>query len=58
MGSGSIRRCGLVGIGVALLEELCHYVGRALRALRLQLLPLWKKLSYWLLAKVRLLLEM
>ena len=26
MGSGSIRRCGL-GVGVALLEELCHCGG-------------------------------
>jgi hypothetical protein len=25
-GSGTIRRCGLVGVGVALLEEVCHYV--------------------------------
>ena len=23
-GSGTIRRCGLVGVGVALLEEVCH----------------------------------
>ena len=22
--SGTIRRCGLVGVGVALLEEVCH----------------------------------
>jgi hypothetical protein len=22
--SGTIRRCGLVGVGVALLEEACH----------------------------------
>jgi hypothetical protein len=27
MGSGSIKRCGLVGVGVALLGELCHYGG-------------------------------
>jgi hypothetical protein len=25
--SGTIRRCGLVGGGVALLEELCHCRG-------------------------------
>jgi hypothetical protein len=25
MGSGTIRRCGLVGEGVALLEEVCHW---------------------------------
>ena len=23
-GSGTIKRCGLVGVGVALLEEVCH----------------------------------
>ena len=23
-GSGTIRRCGLVGVGVALLEEVCY----------------------------------
>ena len=27
-GSGTIRRCGLVGVGVALLEEVCHCGGR------------------------------
>jgi hypothetical protein len=25
-GSGTIRRCGLVGVGVALLKEVCHCV--------------------------------
>ena len=25
---GIIRRCGLTGVGVALLEEVHHYVGR------------------------------
>jgi hypothetical protein len=24
-GSGTIWRCGLIGIGVALLEKVCHY---------------------------------
>jgi hypothetical protein len=24
LGSGTIRRCCLVGVGVALLEEVCH----------------------------------
>lgn len=28
MGSGTIRGCGLVKIGVALLEEVCYHVGR------------------------------
>ena len=27
MGSETIRRCGLVGVGVAFLEEVCHCVG-------------------------------
>jgi hypothetical protein len=27
VGSGTIRRCGLIGGGVALLEEVFHYVG-------------------------------
>jgi hypothetical protein len=26
-GSGTIRRQGLVGVDVALLEEVCHFVG-------------------------------
>ena len=26
-GSGTIRKCDLVGVGVALLEEVCHCVG-------------------------------
>jgi hypothetical protein len=24
LGSGTIRRCGLLGVGVAFLEEVCH----------------------------------
>jgi hypothetical protein len=28
MGSGTIRRCGFVGVCVALLEEVCHCGGR------------------------------
>ena len=24
LGNGTVRRCGLIGVGVALLEELCH----------------------------------
>jgi hypothetical protein len=27
IGSGIIRRCGLVGMGVALLQEVCHCEG-------------------------------
>ena len=26
-GNGTIRRCGLVGVGVVLLEEVCHCGG-------------------------------
>jgi hypothetical protein len=25
IGSGTIRRCGLVGVGVALLKKVCHW---------------------------------
>jgi hypothetical protein len=25
IGSGTIRKCGLVGVGVALLEKVCHW---------------------------------
>ena len=28
MGSGTVRKCGLVGIGVNWLEEVSHCVGR------------------------------
>ena len=28
IGSGSIWTCGFVGIGVALVQEVCHCVGR------------------------------
>jgi hypothetical protein len=28
MGSGTIRKYGIVGAGVALLEEVCHCIGR------------------------------
>jgi hypothetical protein len=31
-GSVAIWRCDLVGMGVALLEEVCHCGGRALRS--------------------------
>jgi hypothetical protein len=27
-GTGTIRRCGLVGVGVAVFEEVCHCRGR------------------------------
>jgi hypothetical protein len=32
MGSGIIRKCNLIGGSAALLEELCHCGGRALRS--------------------------
>ena len=28
IGSGTIRRCDLVGVGVAMLEEVCHFGDR------------------------------
>lgn len=28
IGSDTVKRCGLDGIGVALLEKVCHCVGR------------------------------
>jgi hypothetical protein len=31
LGSGTVRRCGLVGVGIAFLEEVCHFGGGALR---------------------------
>ena len=27
IGSGTIRKCGLIGVGMALLEEVCHCRG-------------------------------
>ena len=30
-GSGTLRRCGFVGVGVALLEKTCHCGGQFLR---------------------------
>ena len=41
MGSGTIRRCGFDGIGVALFEEVCHCLGGgvALRVPSAQALP-------------------
>jgi hypothetical protein len=35
IGKGSMRRCGLVAVGVALLEEVCH-CGKALRSQKLK----------------------
>ena len=32
MGSGTIRRCGLIGGGMTFLEEVCHCRGRVLRS--------------------------
>lgn len=44
MGSGIIRRWDLVGVGVALKEEVCH--GRqVLRSLMLKLCPVWLSTS-------------
>ena len=38
--SGTIRRCGLVGVGVALLEEVCVTVGVGFETL----LTAWKSI--------------
>jgi hypothetical protein len=43
MQSGTVRRCGLVGIGVALLEEVCHCVGELGGFLLLKLCLVWKE---------------
>ena len=34
--SGTVRRCGLIGVGVAMLEEVCHCGGWALRSVILK----------------------
>jgi hypothetical protein len=39
IGSVTIRRCGLVGVGVALLEEVCHYVGMGFEIFYVQATP-------------------
>jgi hypothetical protein len=43
IGSGTLRRCGLMGVGVALLEEVCHW-GWALRFQILKPSPVWHSL--------------
>jgi hypothetical protein len=48
MGSGTIRRCGFVGIGVALLEEVCHCLGGLWGLVVLNLHLVWKRPSSWL----------
>jgi hypothetical protein len=46
IGSGIIRRCGLIGGAVALLEEMCHCICRwALGSPVLRLHPVWKIVS-------------
>jgi hypothetical protein len=40
-GNGTIRRCGLGGVGVALLEEVCHCGGGALKCHMRKLHPVW-----------------
>jgi hypothetical protein len=39
IGSGTIRRYGLVEVGVALLEEVCHCGGRLRDHIYAQVLP-------------------
>jgi hypothetical protein len=46
MGSGTIRSCGLVGIDMLFLEEVCHCVGRFQGLLVLKLYPVWKRDPY------------
>jgi hypothetical protein len=48
MRSRTIRRCGLVGIGVAFLDVLCHCVGGFGTLLVLKFCPIWKTVSSWL----------
>ena len=38
-GSGTIRRCGFVGVGVALLKEVCHYESRLYGLIYAQIIP-------------------
>ena len=40
IGSGIIRRCGLIGVDVALLEEVCHCGAGALRSPSAQAPPI------------------
>lgn len=39
MGSGTIWRCGHVGVGLALWEEVCHCGGKTLRSYSAQAPP-------------------
>ena len=45
-GSGTFRRCGFVGVGVALLEEVCHGWGQALRFLMVKLCSVWHRIYF------------
>jgi hypothetical protein len=44
-GSGTIRKCGLVEVGVNLLEEVCHWGwgGGGFEASMLRLCPVWNE---------------
>ena len=44
----SIRRCGLLGISVALLDKVCHCVGRLSEFLVFKLCPVLNRLPSWL----------
>jgi hypothetical protein len=46
IGSGTIRRCGLDGAGVALLEEVCHCGGGLWGFSMLKLYPVWHTVSF------------
>jgi hypothetical protein len=42
---GTIRRYGLVGVGMALLEKVCHCGGHTSRSPMIKLCPVWKTVS-------------
>ena len=44
--SHSIRRCGLVRVGVALLEKVCHCGSALLRFPMFKLCPEWHTVSF------------
>jgi hypothetical protein len=48
MGRGTIRRCGLLGVGVALLEKIMSLWRRILRSPMLKICPVCNPVSTWL----------
>ena len=45
IGNGTSQRCGLVGVSVALLEEVCH-CGLGLEVPTLKLYPVWHIVTF------------